>query len=201
MFDARLRSVIDPPLNAAGRWLAARGAAANGVTWVGFALGLGAAAAVLGQAYGLAVLLLLANRLADGLDGAVARVRGKTDLGGFLDIVLDFVVYAALPLAFAVLDPAANALAAAALLASYLANAAAFFGFAALAARRGLETRAQGEKSLYYLAGLAEGFETIVAMTAMCLFPSAFAAIAYGFAALVALSATARVLLAHRLLR
>ena len=68
-------------------------------------------------------LPLLLNRALDGLDGALARLSRVTDRGAFLDIGLDFVFYAAIPLAFAVSDPAANALAAAVLLAAFSARA------------------------------------------------------------------------------
>jgi len=40
---------------------------------------------------------LLANRVVDGLDGAVARATVATVRGAFLDIVLDFAFYAAFP--------------------------------------------------------------------------------------------------------
>ena len=97
----------------------------------------------------------------------------------------DFLVYAAIPLGFAVADPAGNGLAAATLLASFMASGATFLAFAATAAKRKLTTSAQGEKSMYYLAGLAaEGFETILALMAMCIWPSYFAVIAYSFAAI-----------------
>jgi hypothetical protein len=110
VLDARLRRLIDPPLDRLGAPLAARGVSANAVTVTGFALGLGAAAAIASRAWLLGLALLLLNRLCDGLDGAIARRRGLTDLGGFLDIVLDFLIYAAVPFAFALADPAANAL-------------------------------------------------------------------------------------------
>ena len=113
---------------------------------------------------------------------AVARIMGPTDRGGFLDITLDFAFYAAVPLAFAVYDPGSNALAASALLAAFLVNGSVFLAYAATAAKRGLTTTAQGHKSIYYVAGLAEGAETIVVFIACCLWPVAFPVIAYGFA-------------------
>ena len=200
MFDARLRPLIDPPLNAAGRRLAAAGVAADAVTLAGFACGMGAALAVWAGTPLLAALLILANRLADGLDGAVARARGRTDRGGYLDIVLDFFFYGAIPFAFALADPAANALAASALLLGFYMNGASFLGFAIMAEKRGLATSAQGAKSLYYLGGLAEGAETIAVFLAFCLFPAAFAPIAWAFAAVCAVSATARLVMVARLL-
>lgn len=201
MFDARLRRLIDPPLNAAGRRLARRGISANLVSSAGFVLGLAAAVAVaLGHPL-IGLGLLLANRLADGLDGAVARASGITDLGGFLDIVFDFLIYGALPLAFVLSDPAANALPGAVLLASFYASGSAFLAFAVVADRRGLRSDAQGIKSLYYLSGLAEGGETIAVLAAMCLWPQHFAAFAYGYAAICWLSAALRIVNALWLLK
>jgi phosphatidylglycerophosphate synthase len=132
MLDARLRPWIDPPLTAMAMRCAALGATAKAVTWVGCALGLAAAALVAAGWPGVALPLFLAGRVADGLDGAIARTTAPTDRGGFLDIVCDFLVYAAVPLAFAIADPAANALAAAALLASFIASGVTFLAFAAM---------------------------------------------------------------------
>lgn len=202
MFDARLRPVIDPPLNALGRWLAARGVRADAVTLVGLGFGLGAALVIAAHgSMALALGLLIAGRLADGLDGAVARAGQKTDFGGYLDIFCDFLFYAAIPLAFVLRDPASNAVAGAVLLASFYVNAASFLGFAIMAAKRGMETTAQGQKSLYYAAGLLEGAETIAFFALLCLWPAAFAPLAFGFAALCLVTASARVVLARAVLR
>lgn len=193
MFDARLRRLIDPPLDALGRRMAAAGFSADGVTIAGFGFGVGAAAAIALQHFALGLALLAVNRLADGIDGAIARAHGRTDRGGFLDITLDFAVYGLVPLAFAVADPGANALPAAALLAAFYLNGAAFLAFAVMAEKRGLATDRQGKKSLYYVAGLAEGGETIAVFIAMGLFPAAFPILAYAFGGLTALSAVARI--------
>ena len=93
MLDARLRSLIDPPLNALGRTLAGIGISANMLTMGGLALGLGGAVAIACGQLWLGLALIIANRLADGLDGAVARLRGPTPLGGYFDIVADFAFY------------------------------------------------------------------------------------------------------------
>jgi phosphatidylglycerophosphate synthase len=190
MFDGKLRSWINGPLDAGGKALARRGVNADAVTIAGFGLGVGAAGAVLPGWFGLALALLAANRIADGLDGAVARATALTDRGS-----LDFAFYAAFPLAFAVHNPAANALAAATLLAAFLVNGAAFLAYAVIAAKRGRTTAAQGQKSIYYLAGLAEGGETIAVFVAWCLWPGYFPVLAYGFAALCAISAAARLVM------
>lgn len=196
MFDAHLRRWIDPPLDRIGRAMARSGIGADAVTIAGAGLGLAAALAVAGGLIGAALVLFLAGRVLDGLDGAVSRATRATDRGGYLDIVLDFAVYAALPLGFAVVAPSANALAAATLLAAIVLNGIAFLAFAVMAERRGLETRAQGRKSLYYMAGLAEGVETIAAYSAMLVFPGWFAGIAFAFAGLCLVSAIGRIAMA-----
>lgn len=200
MFDGRIRPFIDRPLDTAGHWLARRGLRADQITLAGFALGLAGAGAISVGSITLGLVLFVAGRLADGLDGAVARATQPSDRGAFLDIVLDFALYAAIPLAFAVHDPAANALPATVLLAAFLANGSAFLAFALMAERRKLTTSAQGRKSIYYLAGLAEGAETIAVFVLFCLFPASFPWLAVTFAALCLVSAAARVVLAWRAL-
>lgn len=199
MLDGLMREVIDTPLNQGGRWLASRGASANAVTLVGLGFGLVAAALVAAGWSGLLVALpLLANRLADGLDGAVARARGKSDFGGYLDIACDFAFYGAIPLAFVLADPAANGAAGAFLLASFYVNGATFLGFAIMAEKRGLTTGSRGEKSLYFTAGLMEGTETILIFLVMVLWPLLFVPLAWVFGALCLVTALARVALARR---
>jgi phosphatidylglycerophosphate synthase len=199
MLDGMMRGVIDAPLNTGGRWLAARGASANAVTLVGLVAGLVAAALIaVGQSGLIVVLPLLASRLADGLDGAVARAKGKTDFGGYLDIVCDFGFYAAIPLAFVFRDPAMNGVAGAFLLASFYVNAATFLGFAILAAKRDMETASRGEKSLYFTAGLLEGTETILFFLLIAVWPELFVVGAWVFGVLCLVTAASRVLLARR---
>ena len=201
MLDAAMRRLIDPPLNRAGRWLAMRGAQADAVTLVGLALGLAAAATIALGAPRAALMPLLASRLADGLDGAVARARARTDFGGYLDIVADFLFYGAVPLGFVLAAPAANAAAGAFLLCSFYVNGASFLGYAILAERRGLETAARGPKSLYFTGGLLEGTETIAFFTALCLWPATFAPLSWAFGALCFVTALSRVVLAWRVFR
>lgn len=202
MLDGLMRGVIDAPLNGGGRWLASRGATANAVTLVGLGFGLAAAGLVWAGWSGLVVaLVLMGGRLADGLDGAVARARGKTDVGGYLDIVCDFIFYGALPLAFVLRDPDANGVAGAFLLFSFYVNAATFLGYAILAEKRGLETRSRGEKSLYFTAGLMEGTETILCFLIVVLWPALFVPVAWVFGALCLVTAGARVALAVRSFR
>ncbi len=198
MLDASARKLIDPPLNAMGQTLAARGVTADGVTLIGLALGLVAAVWIALGWTALGLVFLLASRIADGLDGAVARATQKTDFGGYLDIACDFLFYGAIPFAFVVMDPAANAVAGAWLLTSFYFNGTSFLGYAILAEKRGMDTRAQGVKSLYYSNGLLEGTETIIFFVLLCLFPASFAMLAWIFGALCFATASLRLIAARR---
>ena len=171
MLDGAARRLIGPGLDRLGGALARRGVTADALTYAGFGLGLAAAAAIAVESYALGLVLILASRLCDGLDGAVARHTALTDRGGFLDIVLDFAFYGAVPLAFVLARPEANAVAGAVLLASFYVNGASFLAYAVMAERRGLSTEARGAKSLYFTAGLAEAAETIAVFVLFCLFP------------------------------
>jgi phosphatidylglycerophosphate synthase len=182
------RRFCEPPARA----LVAAGVSADAITLAGFAVGLGAVAAIASGAYGFGLALILANRAFDGLDGAVARRAGATDRGAYLDIALDFAFYALVPAAFAWADPVANALAASVLIASFMATGSAFLAFATVAAKRGLAGDAYPDKGIYYLGGLAEGAETILFFVACCLWPASFATFAWIFATLCALTAVGR---------
>ena len=192
MLDRRLLGWFQPVLGAIARALVARGVGADAVTLAGFAIGLAGAAAIAWQQPLPGLALLALGRLCDGLDGAVARLTKPTDRGAFLDITLDFLFYASVPLAFALADPAANALAAAVLLAAFIGTGSSFLAFAVLAERRGLHSSAYPSKGLYYLGGLTEGSETLTCFALMCLWPAHFAALACGFAALCVLTIAMR---------
>ena len=193
-----MRRRIDPPLDRLGARLAAAGVRADAVTLAGFAVGLTAIALVAAGWTWAALVALLANRLADGLDGAIARHDRLSDLGGYLDIVCDFLVYAGIPVGFALLDPQANALAAAVLLFSFMGTGSSFLTYAVIAAKRGETTEIRGKKSLYYLGGLTEGTETFAFLAAICVFPGAFTVLAYVFAAACWITTVSRMLAAVR---
>jgi phosphatidylglycerophosphate synthase len=193
MLDRAAMVLLKPGLERLARGLVRVGVGADSVTLFGFALGLAAALAL---AVGLSLVglaLLLASRLMDGLDGAVARLTRPTDRGAFLDITLDFLFYASVPLAFAVADPQANSLPAAVLLAAFMGTASSFLAFAVLAERRGLKSEDYPQKGFYYLGGLTEASETLICFVLMCLWPQQFALWAYGFALLCALTIVSRI--------
>lgn len=202
MLDGVMRPVIDPVLGVWGRRLAAGGWSADAMTLLGLALGLVAAAMVaVGLPGWLALVPLLASRLADGLDGAIARAGQRSDFGGYLDITCDFLFYGVVPLAFALRAPDQNAVVAAFLLLSFYVNGASFLGYAVLAEKHGMTTRNRGEKSLYFTAGLLEGTETILFLSVVCWQPAWFAGLAWVFGALCFVTALSRVLLARRVFR
>ena len=167
---------------------------ANFVTVTGALVGLAAAPLIAMHCYGFALALILVNRFLDGVDGSMARtgLAGPTDRGAFLDIVCDFLFYAAVPLGFAFAEPA-NALPAAALLASFIGSSSSFLAYASIAAKRGETSLNYPNKGIYYLGGLTEGTETILAFCAMCLWPQHFGAIAYGFAAACTVTTMTRI--------
>lgn len=191
MFDSRLRPLIDPPLNRLGRAIAGLGIGADAVTLLGIAVGLAAGLAIADGLFLVGLVLILLNRLLDGLDGAVARATRLSDFGGYLDIVADYAFYVAVPLGFG-FAAQANLAYALVLVASFTLTGISFLSFAVIAAKRGLQTDAHGKKSFFYNTGLAEGAETIIAFVLMCLFPAAFPVIAAIFAGLCVVTAIQR---------
>jgi phosphatidylglycerophosphate synthase len=198
MLDGVLRKKIDPALDRYGQAIASRGISANTVTFIGCAVGLLAAYLIAWHFYLTAAALIIVSRVCDGLDGAVAKVSGKTDLGGFLDIVLDFVFYGAIPLGFAFADPQTNAVPAAVLIFTFYINGASFLAYAVMAEKRGMSTNVRGEKSLFFATGLAEATETIAFFLIACLGPIWFKFLAWGFAVVCLYTAVSRIVLASR---
>ena len=184
MLDRAARRLVDPVLEQLAAAAQQRNLTANQVTVAGFGCGLAAMAAIALQSYGLGLLLLLANRLADGVDGALAKRTGPTDLGGYLDIVLDFIIYA---------GAAEHALAAAFLIFSFMGTGSSFLAFAIFAAKRKLDGEAAADKSFYYLGGITEGTETILLFVIVLVFPAWFPAAAYFYGALCWLTTVGRI--------
>lgn len=198
MLDGAVRKIIDPPLETIGRRVSALGISADTVTIVGCIIGLAAAFAIWQHAYWIGLVLLLISRFCDGLDGAIAKATESTDFGGYLDIVLDFVFYGAIPLGFILADPTVNGIAGAVLIFSFYVNGSTFLAYAIMAERYDMHSTVRGEKSLYFTTGLAEGTETIAVLSIFCLFPSAFPVVAYIYAAVCFYTALSRIILAGR---
>ena len=196
MLDRHLHPRLKPVLNAAAALLDRPAISPDGLTLFGFAIGVLALPFLALGWYPAALAAIVLNRLLDGLDGALARRRGLTDAGGFLDIALDFLFYALVPFGFALAAPAENALAAAWLLFAFIGTGSSFLAFAALAAlaaKYDIDNPGYAHKSFYYIGGLTEGTETIALFVLCCLFPAHFTLFAWIFGALCWLTTTTRI--------
>ena len=201
MLDSRIQSLIRPSLAKIARFLVAAGFTANMLSWLGFGLGMLAALMIGWQHFVWGAVLIGLSRLLDGLDGAVAHATEPTDYGGFLDISLDFLFYAAIPVAFAFANPSVNALPAVTLLLAFMGTSSSFLAFAAVASKRGMQSTDYPDKSFYFLGGLTEATETITVFIVMCLCPVYFPILAYGFAALCAVTIVMRFIWVEKVLK
>jgi len=192
MLDRHIIPIQKNILAPLARSISASGISADQISLIGFAIGLVSVAFLAFGHFLIALLLILANRLFDGLDGAVARIKGPTDRGAFLDITLDFVFYALIPLGFAISDPTKNALAAACLIAAFVGTGSSFLAFAIIAEKRNMRTSPETAKGIFYLSGLAEGTETVILFALICIWPNWFALLAYGFSVLCVITTLSR---------
>ena len=137
MIDRYLIPPLHRLLNKPGQWIAARSITANQVTLIGFIIGMLALPLLAVGAFELALIAILFNRIADGLDGAVARCTEATDAGGFLDIVLDFIFYQAVVVGFILNSPHEHLLPGLFLMLSFVGTGTSFLAFAVQASKRG----------------------------------------------------------------
>ena len=184
MLDQWSLKIIAEPLQVVAKKMHNLSVSANQVTVSGFLLGMSVLPLLVCQYYYLAMAVIILNRLCDGIDGALARIAGATDAGAFLDIVLDFIFYAAVVFGFALANPEQNAVVAAFLLFSFMGTASSFLAFAIMAQKRSISCIQYPNKGFYYLGGLAEGSETILFLILCCAFPEQFFYLAIGFATL-----------------
>jgi phosphatidylglycerophosphate synthase len=193
MFDKALLKITKPIVDGIAKYLARRDVGADQLTFIGLGFGMLAALLIAFSNPLLAIVPIVLGRMCDGLDGAVARMTStQTDRGAFLDIALDFVFYASVPLAFAIANPIHNALAGAVLLAAFVSTGTSFLAYATLAAKRGETSSDYPTKGIYYLGGLTEGSETIALFLACCIWPTQFPVLAYIYASLCALTTVTR---------
>ena len=195
MIDNSARKVINPLLEKAVTPLFRMGVPANAITAVGFGFGLASIASMsLRQNY-LALGFWVANRIFDGIDGVLARKGAPTDLGGFLDIVFDFVIYGGLLVGIAIGYPILR-LQAIILLGAYYVSGTALLALSSITERRAQRQQASSEKSskaIRFIGGLAEGGETIIFYVVVMAIPR-YAAIAIDiFIAMVAITAVQRI--------
>ncbi|GAD89426.1 hypothetical protein VHA01S_020_00100 [Vibrio halioticoli NBRC 102217] len=184
MLDSYSIKVIKWPLTQGAKLVNHFGVTANQITVFGFVLGCLALPMLMLEQYNMALLFIVLNRICDGLDGALARIQGITDAGGFLDISLDFLFYSLVPFGFVLANPDINSIAGAFLIFSFIGTGSSFLAFAVMAGKRGIDNPVYKHKSLYYMSGLTEGTETIACFIIMCLFPHYFAELAFVFGSL-----------------
>lgn len=198
MLDKYSLQILKPLLNSLAEWLSKKGVTADQVSIASFLIGLLGVVLIAFQLYLWGLLLILLNRLGDGIDGALARLTGSTDRGAFLDICLDFIFYSAVVLGFALADPARNSLAASFLIFSFVGTGSSFLAYAIMAERRSLADYRLPDKGFYYLGGLAEGTETIIFFILISLWPSFFPVLAWIFGFICLLGTAARVIYGYR---
>jgi phosphatidylglycerophosphate synthase len=209
VIDAPLRRVLNRPLVMLARVVDVRWVSPDRLTVAGLTIGVGSAALAAMQWWGLALAAWLVSRLLDGLDGALARRRRSqnpeakaSEAGGFLDITADFVVYGttvvgvAIGVAVGFDAPWWPFLA---VLLAYYINGATFLAFSSIAERTG--RRIDDGRSLSFLGRVAEGTETIVVHSVWLILPQFAWQVAIGWAAVVTVSATQRMIAGYRLLR
>jgi len=201
MLDHISSKAISRPLAHLAKIIHKNKGSADQVTLLGFLIGLLAFPAIVYQQYYLALLFIAINRLFDGLDGALARIQGITDSGGFLDITLDFLFYSLVPFAFVIANPENNAVAGAFLIFSFIGTGSSFLAFAVMASKQNIENPVYKHKSLYYISGLTEGTETIACFILLCLFPQHFNSIAYSFALLCWITTSTRIFAGYQTLK
>ncbi|HXV93111.1 MAG TPA: CDP-alcohol phosphatidyltransferase family protein [Pseudonocardia sp.] len=203
MLDAPVRRLLDRPLDRVAAAVDVRWVTPDRLTAAGLVLGLGSAVAAATGAWWTSAVLWLVSRLADGIDGPLARRRrarglGDAGAGGFFDITADFTVYGATVVGVA-LGSGGPLWPFLLVLLAYYVNGAAFLAFSSIAERSG--RRIDDGRSLSFLGGLAEGTETIVVHTLWLLVPWWAPQIAVVWAAVVGVGAAQRMVAGYRALR
>ena len=196
MIDHRLLPFVEFVLRPVATYLVEKKVTANTITITGFLIGIFSLPLIIFGFFKLAILTIIFNRLLDGIDGIVARRRGISDNGAFLDISLDFIFYASIPLAFGLYDPAKNSLYACILLFSFFGTGSTFLAFSIMAERRKISSSLFSSKGFNYLGGLMEGTETLIFILLMCVFPNYFSVLAMIFSFLCVISTCIRMKIA-----
>ena len=194
MLDKYITPVIKPLLTPTVTLLNKQGVTPDKLSVIGFIIGIFALPLLAFELWYAALGAIIINRIFDGLDGALARVSNQsTSAGGFLDITLDFLFYASVPLGFILANPEQNAIAGAVLLATFIGTGSSFLAFAIAAEKFKLEKPQFKYKSFYYLNGLTEGTETIAVFIAFCIWPQHFTLLASVFALACAVTIVTRI--------
>ncbi len=200
MFDKQINKILKPTLDVLAKNLSQFKIQANAVTAAGFFFGLCCFYFIVNNMFIYASIFLFLNRFCDGLDGALARLIGQTDIGAFYDIVSDFLFYSLFPLSFILLD-IENTYPICFLLLSFVATQTTFLASAWIIEKNKLLISENQKKSFFYIGGITEGFETIICFIMMIIFYDYINYIAYIFGTLCWITFTTRVIFIRKLLK
>ena len=196
MLDRSIRKLVDVPLDGIAKILGFFSINPNVITVFGFVLGLVGVGFTMFSFYWVGLAFVLCNRLLDGLDGAIAREQEKSSaVGGYLDIVLDFIFYSAVPLGFGLANLEQNGFSAMVLIFSFVGTGSSFLAYAIFIEKFNVKETdvAHAKKSFVYAKGLMEGSETIFAFVLFYLFPNHFWWLALVVAFLCFITAISRI--------
>ncbi len=197
MFDRQIQNFTQKPLLYISK-LFLKFISPNQMTLIGFGFGVLMCVAIVIDQYLIGLIFLLLNRLSDGLDGAMARLQRPTPLGGYLDIVLDFLIYGGFVVSFGISEQN-NTFLSMILLFCYIGTGATFLAKAAILPS--LTHQSLNEdipKSFHYAVGLVEGGETIVFMILCLLFPDFFIYLSSIFVVLCVITIIFRIIVCYR---
>lgn len=201
MFDRSIQRLIQKPLSFLGKFLL-KILQPNQITFIGFFFGIVMCFLIFINSYFLAILFLFLNRLCDGLDGVMARQTSPSPLGAYLDIILDFIIYAAFVLVFS-LENEINLLTGVFLLFTYICTGTTFLTQAIIQPQLDYSQQQDNTedgipKSFIYASGLIEGTETIFFMFLCLIMPKAFPILGFLFSVLCLITAIARVIIFYK---
>ena len=197
MFDRQIQKYTQKPLQYISK-LFLKFISPNHMTLIGFSFGVLMCLSIIIDQYLIAIIFLFLNRLADGLDGTMARLQTPTPLGGYLDIVLDFLIYGGFVLSFGVTEQN-NTLTSMILLFCYIGTGSTFLAKAAiLPSLTNQSLNEEIPKSFHYAVGLVEGTETIVFMVLCLLFPNLFIYFSFIFIILCLITIVFRIIVCYK---
>ena len=197
MFDRQIQKYTQKPLQYIAK-LFLKFISPNHMTLIGFSFGLLMCLSIIIDQYLIAIIFLFLNRLSDGLDGTMARLQNPTPLGGYLDIVLDFLIYGGFVLSFGITEQN-NTLLSMILLFCYIGTGSTFLAKAAiLPSLTNQNLNEEIPKSFHYAVGLVEGTETIVFMVFCLLFPNLFIYFSFIFIILCLITIVFRIIVCYK---
>lgn len=199
MFDEPFRARFAAIGRPAADRLTRAGITANQITIAAAMLGFAAAWLIASGYPRTALAVWLASRIADGIDGVIARAAGSSSaFGGLLDITLDMAAYVAMVLGFAVAYPTLHQ----AWLCILTGYVLVITTTLALSDAVGVARRAAGgNRTFHFTPGLTEAGETTVMYALWILFPTAVWWLAWVWAAALVATSAQRLYLGWRLLR